>query len=291
MIASTRYIEMPINMQLSRLLFLLLFFVSFLSAEQQNLRIGIPPYKSEQELRDVFKDVLLHLEKSLETKVHFFVSKDYEDMINRFKNGLIDVGFFTPNAYVEARERIEGLKYIATVLYADKSGNVNDHYKSVLVVKKDSDIKSISEIKGKRIGFTDERSTSGYIFPRILLKESGIDFKKDFASVFMLKKHPKIMGALAGGSIDVGATFEDAVNESKNEYGDIFKIIAYSKEIPYDAVVAAPHIKSNLVEKIQKALIEYKSSQANNSFKPYGYSVKSESFYDTIANAKKLLEK
>lgn len=291
MIAFIKSIEMPINMRLSRLLFLHLFFTFFLSAEQQSLKIGIPPYKSEQELKEVFREVLLHLENRLETKVHFFVARDYEDMINRVKNGLIDVGFFTPNAYVEARDGIKDLKYIATVLYVDKSGNINDHYKSVLVVKKDSNIKSISDIKGKRIGFTDERSTSGYIFPRILLKESGIDFKKDFASVFMLKKHPKIMGALASDSIDVGATFEEAVNESKSEYGDIFRIIAYSREIPYDAVVAAPHIKSDLVDKIQKALTEYKTSEPNNSFKPYGYSVKGESFYDTIANAKKILEK
>ena len=56
----------------------------------------------------------------------------------------------------------------------NKDGSPNkqlvDDYKSEILVKKDSDIKSLKDLKGKKIALQDVTSTAGYTFPLATLK-------------------------------------------------------------------------------------------------------------------------
>ncbi len=62
-----------------------------------------------------------------------------------------------------------------------------DSYKSEILVKKDSKIKSLKDLKGKKIALQDVTSTAGYTFPLAMLTEAGINATKDMKIVKMLK--------------------------------------------------------------------------------------------------------
>ena len=44
-----------------------------------------------------------------------------------------------------------------------------------LLVMADSPYRSIQDLKGKTLGYVDFNSTSGYLFPRSVMREQGID--------------------------------------------------------------------------------------------------------------------
>ena len=48
-----------------------------------------------------------------------------------------------------------------------------DDYKSEILVKKDSGINSLKDLKGKKIALQDVTSTAGYTFPISTLKEEA----------------------------------------------------------------------------------------------------------------------
>ena len=54
-------------------------------------------------------------------------------------------------------------------------------YKGIIIVRADSGIATLADLKGKTMCWVDPNSTSGYIIPRIYMKANGLDPDTDFA--------------------------------------------------------------------------------------------------------------
>ena len=93
-----------------------------------------------------------------------------------------------------------------------ESGN----YFGALVVPADSKIKSITDLKDKRVGFVDEKSASGRIYPLAMLKKRKINTDKFFKEIKFFGQHENVMKALVKGDIDVAAVY---ANDAKAKTG------------------------------------------------------------------------
>lgn len=262
------------------LVFILLF-VSCLHGKE-TLIFGVNPYREPSTLKEIYKELLGHLENELGYEIVFVVSNDYSHLSTLIESKKVDFVSISPKLLSTVRQQIKGTEYLATIKIKDENNISKSTYRGLIVAQNDGTINQLADLKGKRFGFTDKESTSGYFYPQILLKEAGVDSKKDFSQVFMLKKHPKIIGALLENSIDAGAVFEGTYRSMKNEIGDKLKIIATTEEIPYDAIVASPHLSSQMVEKIKKVLLKFES---NTSLKDgiVGFEEKPVSVYERLS--------
>ncbi|MGE1076436.1 PhnD/SsuA/transferrin family substrate-binding protein, partial [Pseudomonas fragariae (ex Marin et al. 2024)] len=55
-------------------------------------------------------------------------------------------------------------------------------YYTIMVARKDSGIKTLADAKGKKIGFADPDSTSGFLIPNVAIpKETGVPVKEYFS--------------------------------------------------------------------------------------------------------------
>src|SRR5204862_4784158 len=79
-------------------------------------------------------------------------------------------------------------------------------------VRKESGIKSVEELRGKTIAFVDPASSSGYIYPMVLLVQRGLvrnrDPKTFFREVVFSGAHDASMRALLNGHVDAIASFD-----------------------------------------------------------------------------------
>jgi phosphate/phosphite/phosphonate ABC transporter binding protein len=87
-------------------------------------------------------------------------------------------------------------------------------YYSVLFTRKGSGIDSIDDLAGKTFAFTDPASTSGYLIPATdIMDAAGFDSKDQldtfFGQLTFAGSHPAAVIAVANGTIDAGATFDD----------------------------------------------------------------------------------
>lgn len=95
------------------------------------------------------------LEKQLHMPVHVTVSTDNSALVEAMASKKVDVGFLPPDAYVLAHKRgvADVLLQAQRYGYDEPSGKRNhklmDSYRSMIVVKKGSKIKSWKDLKGQ----------------------------------------------------------------------------------------------------------------------------------------------
>jgi phosphonate transport system substrate-binding protein len=79
----------------------------------------------------------------------------------------------------------------------------SDVYWAQILVPRDSDIKELKDLDGKKWGYTDPGSTSGYLVPLAMFKDAGI---KPGESV-ETGGHPQAVKAVYNGEVDFATTF------------------------------------------------------------------------------------
>jgi len=120
-------------------------------------------------------------------------------------------------------------------------------------------IADLSRIRGKRVAFTSESSTSGYLFPALQLIEAGIDPIKDIIPIFS-GGHDASVVAVYNGDADVGLSFDDARRSLRKEKPDVGeKVIVFNltSEVPNDVVAASTLLPASLRTAIYNAIYAY----------------------------------
>lgn len=230
----------------------------------KSLTVQFVPSQSADTLEAKAKPLEKLLSDKLGIPVKVSVSTDYNTIIEAMASKQVDVGFLPPTAYVLAHDK----KAANVALQAQRFGvddatgqptkDLVDFYKAEFLVKKDSPIKDIKDLKGKKIGYQNVTSSAGYVWPAAVLQDAGIDPLKDVQPV-TLKGHDQAVIALLNGDIDAAVVFQDARNTVKKDYPKVFEqtqIIKFTEKIPNDTISVRSDMDQAWVEKIQQAFID-----------------------------------
>ena len=92
-------------------------------------------------------------------------------------------------------------------------------YYSLMVARKDSGIKTLADLKGKKLGFADPDSTSGYLVPNVSLPaDIGAPVKEYFSETGFGGGHENLVLAVLDGKFDAGTTFGSGVGKWEEGY-------------------------------------------------------------------------
>ncbi|TYB31577.1 MAG: phosphate/phosphite/phosphonate ABC transporter substrate-binding protein [Candidatus Mcinerneyibacterium aminivorans] len=264
------------------------------------INFGITPWQSLKEHQKGFIPLLKYLSDKTGKKFVLNVSKDYDSLKEEFKKENIDIAAFSPFAYVDAVNQIpDRLKYIATTKRKFNK-TIRDHYLGYIIVKKESDINSVFDLKGKTFAFVDKISTSGYLFPMLLFKKMNIDPYSFFDEVYFLGNHTKVIEAVASNIVDAGATWDGSYYLGRKKYGDVFKIIETTEPIPLDAWAASSSLPDDFIIRLRNILISINHETVNsdnekildNEYFPFdGFIVKDYDYYKIVKEASQLLSR
>jgi phosphonate transport system substrate-binding protein len=144
-------------------------------------------------------------------------------------------------------------------------------YNGQIIVRKDSGITKLSDLKGKTFGRPDPLSTSGWIIPMLTLKAAGINTDTDFARVVDAGSHDAVVSAVYNGDVDAGATFVDARADIEKQHPDVMDkviVLNVSIDIPNDGVQFVPGMPQDLRDKIVSGLLAI--AQTDNGKKALG---------------------
>ncbi len=142
------------------------------------------------------------LGKATGRPVKLYEASDYNGVIQALASGQVDIATLAGGSYANADAQVgEKIAPILTVRRADGGTG----YYSALMVRADSPFRSLADLKGKRLGYVDFNSTSGYLYPRAQMREAGIDPDTYFSNTTFAGGHTQAIMALANGQFD--ATF------------------------------------------------------------------------------------
>ena len=117
----------------------------------------------------------------------------------------------------------------------------------------------LSKIRGKRVAFTSESSTSGYIFPALQLIQAGINPGTDIVPIFS-GGHDASVAAVYNGSADIGVAYDDArrsIRKSEADVGEKVVVFNITSEIPNDVVVVSSLLPDSLQTAVYNAIYGY----------------------------------
>ena len=129
------------------------------------------------------------------------------------------------------------------------------NYKSSIVVTEESPVKSLADLKGKKVSFGEIGSTSQHLGPATILADGGLAYGKDYEAVF-LKLNVAAEALLRNDIAAIGLNQTHLARIQKAFPDKKFRSLGDGIVLPDDLILASPKVKPEVVEKVRKAFLE-----------------------------------
>ena len=223
-------------------------------ADPPKLLIGLIPEMNIFKQKQRFKLLGKYLSEKTGIPVEFTILSRYGNIIESFTSEKMDGAFFGSFTGALAIRKL-GVIPLARPVNLDKSST----YHGYILVRKDSGIKTVADMRGKKMAFVEKATTAGYIFPMALLRENGImDIDRFFGETFFTGSHDAAVIAVLDRTADVGAAKHSMYNWVKKENPRIEKeltIIARSPSVPSNGLCVRNTLDIGLQKNLKQALL------------------------------------
>ena len=267
---------------------------SKLGTRKNPLKLVMVPSTDSTKILSSMKPVAQCLEKETGLNFDISVPNSYIVAIEGMGSQKVDIAFLPTFGYLLAHEKFGA----EALLKASRNGETT--YRAAILARSDRNIKTVSDLNGKKIAYVDPASTSGYILPKKLFLDSKV---KPAQEVFQ-GKHDAVVTAVYQGQVDAGAVFynkpvdgkiKDAREKVKTQFPDIeekVKIVTLTEDIPNDPIVIRKEVSTESKTKIAKAF-QSCVSKLPDAFRGINnsdaFAVVKDSDYDGIRKTIKLL--
>jgi phosphonate transport system substrate-binding protein len=225
--------------------------------------------------------------------VRVTVASDYAAVVEALRNQTADLAFVHPAGYVLANREAKAR------IVAKNQWHGKTTFTSRIYVRKDSGIKTLDDLRGKTMAFVDPASSSGYIYPMVLLIQKGLvknrDPKTFFREVTFAGSHDASMRALLNGHVDAIASFDLAREQYLRDPDERERIVfvAETPEIPEAGIAARLGLEPAVLAKIRAALLQIRAPEYADLLKRLyeidGFAPADDRDYDPVRAAMELL--
>jgi phosphonate transport system substrate-binding protein len=228
---------------------------------QKPLHLVLTPSQKPTDLLAAGEEFGAALGKLVGQPVRITVASDYAAVIEALRNQTADLAFVHPVGYVLANREAK-----ATIVAKDR-WHGNTSYTSRIYVRKESGLKTLEELRGKTIAFVDPASSSGYVYPMVMLIQRGLvknrDPKTFFKDVVFAGSHDAALIALLRGHVDAIGSFDQAREQYLKDPAEREKLtwVAESAPIPEGGICAREGLDPALVGRIRDALLRIRGPE------------------------------
>jgi len=213
------------------------------------LRVGVIRYKTDELVRETYTPFVEYIAEQLGTTVELTILPVEstpadeiddaavpagEELAFRLSRGEFDLGIFKPFPYLQAK-----LDHPELVVFATHLIEGAPTYMGAILVRRDSGIETLTDLRGRTFVFTKETSTSGFRYPRGVLRELEIDIDDDLAGYSFSNDHAESVRMVLDGAVDGTAIDRSAFNDLPPEDRDLLRELE-QYEVPYQAYVLSP---------------------------------------------------
>jgi phosphonate transport system substrate-binding protein len=228
------------------------------AASAKPLRLAVFPRRNASVTYSMFMPFTRYLARSLERDVQLEIFKDFTSFWEEFQQKQFDIVHFNQYHYILARHQF-GYQAIARNLEFGSSTIAGS-----IIVRNDSGIEAVSDLKGKNILFGGgPRAMQSYIAPVWLLQQAGLE-KGDYKERFAINPPNAVIStylrrADAAGTGDVIIRLEmvkKIIDVGAMQY------LARTEPMAHLPWAVNPAIDSDLKQQMQQAMLVLKDTPA-----------------------------
>lgn len=207
--------------------------------------MGLVPVENGIDMNNSFAGLCGYISSVLGRKLFIRLGHDYDDAIADVGQGRALVSFQTPSTYIEAHEKFGVVPLVVPLAKGEP------FYKSAIIVRDDSGIDSVSDLRGIRFAFGDAKSTGSKAMPESMLKAAGIGLDV-LAEYGFLGSHDNVAKAVLNKNFEAGGLMASAAEKYLSEG---LKILEVSAPIPQFPLCASPKMSAEDRERVIEALV------------------------------------
>jgi len=243
-------------------------------------QFAIHPLHNPTRLFEAFNPLIMYLNKNI-PQAHFTLeaSRNYAC----FNNKLIDesVDFALPNPY----QTLIAMQHHYNVIA--KMGD-DEKFKGIILVRKDSHIKTPQDLKGKSISYPAPTALAATILPQYYLQTHGLDINKDVTNKYVGSQESSILSVYLG-TTDAAATWPlpwEELSYERPEIKEKLKIIWQTQSLPNNSIIVSDRVPKEIANKVQELLVNLNQSKEGQAVLKNMYLSKFEkannATYDTV---------
>ncbi len=224
------------------------------------------PVEDPAVYENAFSELMAHMAKITGKKIRWFPAESYAAQVEALRSGRLHVTGVASGATPYA-VNLGG--FVPLVAMEKDDGTVG--YTLQLITHRDSPIRTIADLKGKRVAHVTPSSNSGDTAPRVLFAAMGIKPGVDYEVVFSGKHDNSIMGVV-NKDYDAAPVANNVVDRMAARgmfKKDVLRVVYESRPFPRTAFGVAHDLPPELQDKIKQAFLsfDFKSSKLAKEFK------------------------
>ena len=238
--------------------------------KQPFLTIGLIPERNIFKQIEHYEPLADYLTEKIGINIKLTVLTRYGNIIDNFVSAHMDAAFFGSFTYALAHSKL-GVEAIARPenMYGRST------YYGLIFIRKDNNIKSVEDMKGKRFAFVDKATTAGYLLPLAFFKEHGIeDYNSFFKETYFTGTHQDAIYDVLNKKADVGAaknTIFTELSAADSRIKNELVILARSPDVPENGLAVRKDLDDAIKHKLKKTLINmHTDPEGINILKKFG---------------------
>jgi phosphonate transport system substrate-binding protein len=260
-----------INLSLQCAAILMLFALSACALNEgtgaSKLVIAVQPTNTAEQLSADAKEIEQFLEQKMARDVELIFPTSYAGVVEALRFGHAQAAFMSawPLALAQKHAKAEvALAELREVMVGPEKKEL-PYYYSYWVVRKDSPVTKMEELRGKKVSLPSQLSTSGYVAPlarmaelKLLVAEPGkeVDPKKFFGEVLLAGGYAQGWEALKQKQVDATVIAGDVSEKLYREVLDNTRVIEQQGPIPSHGLAFASQLAEPARTQLKNALLE-----------------------------------
>jgi phosphonate transport system substrate-binding protein len=214
-----------------------------------SLRIAIAPVISPEKSFLFYKDFVEYIAAVVGRNGILITRSTYGEVNGLLREQRCDMALVCTLSYLRGKNEF-GLKLLAAPVI---KGNI--HYRSHIVVPRDSAAKGLLDLKGKSFASADIMSTSGWLYPAVWLKKRGINPLMFFKKHELTGSHDRSIQAVANRNVDGAAVDSIVYDQTPKKIKKKVRVINTSPSFGMPPMVTPKQLNPELRERLLNALL------------------------------------
>ncbi len=218
------------------------------------LLIGLIPEQNIFKQLERYGPLADYLSRKTGVTVQLKILPRYGNIISNFSSSSLDGAFFGSFTYALAHSRL-GVEVVGRPLGRDNTST----YHGLIFVRRESGIRSVRDMKGKRFALVDKATTAGYLLPQEYFHRHGIpDCRKYLKECYFTGTHEDAIYDVLNGKADIGAAKNTIFNRLARidpRIGEELVVLERSPDVPENGLALRKDIDPSLRRRIADALL------------------------------------
>ena len=168
------------------------------------LRIGLLPEENPDSIKKRYTPLAQYLADNLQIPFELIISKDYNELVEQFANGKLDIAHFGGLTFLQAHQQADAIPLVMR--------DIDVNFSTYFLAREHKHVEDLSTFKGLPFSFGAKLSTSGHLMPRYFLDTKGIKPENFFSDVRYSGAHDKTALWVNDGTIELGAANSQIIN-------------------------------------------------------------------------------